>query len=445
MKNIFRTIPFLAALMLGAAGCQEKEVPVIPQTPVYPEREANTMVIYEANPRLFAETGCLDAVAGRLDQIQELGVNVLWLMPIHPVGEDSKSIGSPYCVKDFRAVNPTYGTVTDLKELVSSAHSKGMKVIIDWVANHTSWDNAWAAEHPEWYVRNEAGEIQSPEAWGDVAELNFEDSTMCDAMISAMKYWIEETDIDGYRFDHVDGVPSEFWSEALAQVRGVKEGLLMLAETSDPYYLTSGFDMLYGWDFKDKLSYMFNGKAKLSDLYASHTTEFAGLAPNQGRMRYSTNHDQASSNSPIAEYRGEAGSLAAFVIATYMGGTPLIYSSQEVGYTEKLPFTPTTVTIDWNSNPEYTAKMKAVMKAYKDTETLRAGSPALYQKGSVVAFSYAAGLLVMVNTSSSEVSVKMPLDHVGAAATDVISGKAETLETVRTFAPYEYKLWKTVE
>lgn len=445
MKNIFRKIPFLTALMLGAAGCQEKEVPVIPQTPVYPEREANTMVIYEANPRLFAETECLDAVAGRLDQIQELGVNVLWLMPIHPVGEDSKSIGSPYCVKDFKAVNPIYGTVTDLKELVSSAHSKGMKVIVDWVANHTSWDNAWAAEHPEWYVRNDAGEIQSPEAWGDVAELNFEDSTMCDAMISAMKYWIEETDIDGYRFDHVDGVPAEFWADALAEVRELKDGLLMLAETSDPYYLTSGFDMLYGWDFKDKLSYMFNGRAKLSDLYASHTTEFAGLAPDQSRMRYSTNHDQASSNSPIAEYRGEAGSLAAFVIATYMGGTPLIYSSQEVGYPEKLPFTPTVVTVDWNSNPEYMAKMKAVMKAYKESEPLRAGDPELYQKGSVVAFSYAGGLLVMANTSSAEVTVKMPLEMSGASAVDMISGVEETLADTREFGAFEYKIWKIAE
>lgn len=442
MKNIFKSLPLLAALAFGAAGCQEKEVTVIPQSPVYPDRDANTMVIYEVNPRLFAENAALDAVAARLDKIQDLGVNVLWLMPIHPVGTDEASIGSPYCVKDFKAIDETYGTLTDLKELVAKAHSMDMKVIIDWVANHTSWDNAWLSEHKDWYVQDEEGNVLSPEAWADVAELDFNNESMRAAMIAAMKYWITEADLDGFRFDHVDGVPQDFWTESLASLRSQKPELLMLAETSDPYYLTSGFDMLYGWNFKDNLVALFNGKGKLSELYASHTNEFNGLAPSQNRMRYSTNHDQASEASPIAEYKGKAGAMAAYVVAAYMGGSPLIYSSQEIGYESKIDFCKRDVIVDWNSDPDYTAEYVAVMKAYADSEPFRAGAQSLYQKGDVVSFFYEGGLLVMVNTSGEEIQVKMPLDHVGQTAVDMLSSESELIGDIRSFGAYEYKIWK---
>ena len=189
--------------------------------------------MYQVNPRNFAPENSFKAVDARLDAIKDLGANTVWFMPICEIGVE-KSVNSPYCVKDYTGINPEFGTLDDFKTLVAHAHDKGMTVIIDWVANHTSWDNQWIKDHPDWYTHDEEGEIIHPDgtSWNDVADLNFDNPDLCQAMIDAMKFWVEQVGVDGFRCDAADYVPFEFWKDCVAQLRATGHNLLMLAEGS---------------------------------------------------------------------------------------------------------------------------------------------------------------------------------------------------------------------
>lgn len=445
--NRFLKISLLAALIMGAAGCGEKQIPIINTDPddngntgVAP---GNEMVIYEANPKVFAASGAFKAMEDRLDEISDLGVNVLWIMPVQPIGSVN-SVGSPYCVKDYKAVNASYGTLSDLKSLVSKAHSMDMKVILDWIANHTSWDNAWIAEHPDWYTKDANGNIISPAGmgWNDVADLSYDSTAMRKEMIEAMKYWISEADIDGFRCDYTDGVPADFWTDAINAVRALKSDAIMLAESSDETFLDCGFDLLYGWSFQSKLADLFTGKTTVSKLYETHESEYIDLVDGKERMRFSTNHDKAmNESSPVTMYKGERGAMAAFVISAYMGGVPMIYSSQEIGYSKTLSFFATTV-MDWNSNPTYTEEYKKVMKAYTESAEARGGAMTLYNTGNLVTIYYDGGLFVTVNTTGEPVQVKTPMERAGDMAVDMIAGKQENIPSALSLDAYEYKIWK---
>ncbi len=187
------------------------------------------VVMYEVNLRAFSQTGDLAGVTARLDQIQSLGANVLWLMPIHPIGQDRSvgQLGSPYSVRDYGAVSSEYGSLSDLKTLVGAAHNRGMSVLMDWVANDTAWDNPWITAHPDWYTHNAQGQIISPAGtnWLDVADLDYSNTNMRAAMISQMQYWVTNAGIDGYRADAADFVPFDFWQQAIPAVRGVTSAL----------------------------------------------------------------------------------------------------------------------------------------------------------------------------------------------------------------------------
>ena len=435
----------LAALLFSAASCADAGIPVIDSN-----QEAgvssvgNTMVIYEANPKVFASSGAFNAMNARLYDIQDLGANVLWIMPLHPIGVKN-AVGSPYCVKDYKAVNPAYGTMDDFKALVQKAHSIDMKVIIDWVANHTSWDNVWIDEHPDWYTKNAAGNIISPEGmgWNDVADLNYDNKQMCSAMIAAMKFWVEEVGVDGFRCDYAEGVPADFWKEAIGAVRGIKKDAVMLAEAADVSLYRCGFDMLYGWNFQSKLADLYSGKIQVSQLYNCHTEEYSGLEAGKERMRFSTNHDKAMTDgSPLSMYKGEKGAMSAFVIAVYMGGVPMIYSSQEIGYPSKLNFFETNV-LDWNSNPSYTQEYQKVMSAYHQAASNRGCKPVLYNTGNVVSIYYENGLFVIVNTTGKSVQFKAPIERVGDNVVDMMTGKVETIKSAISLESYEYKIFKT--
>lgn len=437
----------LAALTLSAVGCGEKDIPTTGTDPdnngTTTVTPGNEMVIYEANPKVFASSGAIKAMEDRLDEIQDLGVNVLWIMPVHPIGSVN-SVGSPYCVKDFKAVNSSYGTLSDLKSLVNKAHSMGMKVILDWIANHTAWDNSWITEHPDWYTKDANGNIISPAGmgWNDVADLNFNSTAMRTEMIEAMKFWVAEAGIDGFRCDYAEGVPSDFWTDAIKAIRSVKKDAVMLAEAADSKLYDCGFDMLYGWDFQSRLADVFAGKRKVENLYDSHRNEYKGIADGKERMRFSTNHDKAmNESSPISMYKGERGAMAAFVIAAYMGGVPMIYSSQEIGYAKTLSFFTSTV-IDWNSNPSYTEEYQKVMKAYTETAPERGGNVTLYNTGNIVSIYYQGGLMVAVNTTGEPVQVKTPMERSGDKAVNMMTGKQESIPSALSLAAYEYKIWK---
>lgn len=410
-----------------------------------PTEVGNEIVLYEANPKVFARTNTLNAIAARLDQIQELGVNVLWLMPVYEQGVKN-AVGSPYCIKDYKKLNADYGTMDDLKSLVSKAHGKGMRVLFDWVANHTSWDNAWI-QNKSWYTQDASGNIISPEGmgWADVADLNYNQADMRAAMIEAMKYWVETADIDGYRCDYAEGVPDDFWKQAIKELKTIKgDELLMLAEGGKSSFYADGFDMVYGWSFTPKLQEVFADKASLSALYEVHKQEYQGIPAGKQRLRYTTNHDLSAEQSPLQAYKNERGAMAAFVLASMLDGTPLIYSSQEIGYPQSLSFF-TYQLMDWNSNTGYQSEYKQLMKAYKASATLRGGTLKTYETGKVASFYRAAGekgVLVMVNTSNEVQTIKTPIERAGNRVKNLLNNEVTTLPAAMTLQPYQYNIWE---
>ena len=246
MKPITTLLLALITLTLLYTGCKPKDHHATMVADEYVLASPSDVVMYQVNPRVFAPSNSLQAVISRLDTIQDLGVNVLWIMPIYPIGE-VKSKNSPYSVKDYKAVAPEYGTIDDLKQLVEECHNRGMGVILDWVANHTAWDNTWMAQHPEWYTHDQAGNIIYPPGtdWTDVADLNYDNVQMRDAMIDAMKFWVDSVGVDGFRCDVADQVPVDFWSDCIRTLRSAAapRALLMLAEGANPDNFTAGFDM----------------------------------------------------------------------------------------------------------------------------------------------------------------------------------------------------------
>ena len=208
--------------------------------------------------RDFSRSGDFRGVTRGLDRIQAVGANVVWLMPIYPVGIANRkgTLGSPYAVRDYLAVNPEFGTVADFKALVQAVHARGMKLILDWVPNHTAWDNVWVQQHPAFYVRDDSGALTVPRDdkgkltdWTDVAQLNYKNPEMRRAMIDAMRHWLVQFGIDGFRVDAAGFVPDDFWQEALPKLRAsVKRPILLLAEWGDVKMHRFGFDLTYAWD-----------------------------------------------------------------------------------------------------------------------------------------------------------------------------------------------------
>ena len=233
----------------------------------HPEWSKNS-VIYEVNVRQYTPEGTFAAFEKHLPELKKLGVDILWLMPINPIGVKNRkgSLGSYYSVKDYKAVNPEFGTEKDLKNLVSKAHEMGMHVIIDWVANHTAWDNVWVKPHPDFFTKDSSGNFVPPIAdWGDVIDLNYDNKELWKYMIDAMKYWITNCNIDGFRCDVAAMVPIDFWIEARKELTETKKDIFMLAE-ADESYLHRAFDMTYNWPLKDLMHEVSIGKKNADDL-----------------------------------------------------------------------------------------------------------------------------------------------------------------------------------
>ena len=296
--------------------------------------EVTDVVLYQVNPRVFAPSNSLKAVTARLDTIADLGVNMLWIMPIYPIGEE-KSKNSPYSVKDYKAIAPEFGTIKDLQELVEACHERGMGVILDWVANHTAWDNEWLKQHPDWYTHDSTGNIIFPGTdWTDVADLNYDNKDMRAAMIDAMRFWVDSVGVDGFRCDVADQVPVDFWREAITSLRVAANPrkLIMLAEGSNPENFVAGFDLNYAWEFMGAIAEVMKDGAKVGKLIEADKHEYADLTQDKYKLRFTTNHDEATKASPITLYGGPRASMAAFVATTMLHGGMLVYGSQEVVY-----------------------------------------------------------------------------------------------------------------
>ena len=403
--------------------------------------------LYEVNPLVFSTSRNLQGILPRLDSIKALGVNVVWLMPIYEMGVD-RSVGSPYCISDYFKVNPEYGTIDDLRELVDSAHAKGMAVMLDWVANHTSWDHSWMSDQSYYVVEN--GSVIHPPGtnWEDVAELNYANAEMRAEMISAMKYWILEANIDGYRCDYATGVPAWFWEEAIDSLRAIPgRELLLFAESNDLSLLNEGFDMAFSWNFYGALLDAFNG-GDARNLRTTHLGEFSTLASGKTMVRFVTNHDQhAWDDVPQDLLGGQNGAIAAFAAAAYMGGVPLIYNGQEKGLPYQLPFfIPTSVAINWSLNPTISKKYEKIMQVYAQEPALK--GPELldnYSTYSISAFTKANSsdtLLIAINTNGSAKSFTFPVEWQGKQLTDLITGQTAVSSTAISLNGFQYCVWK---
>jgi cyclomaltodextrinase len=307
-------------------------------TVVHPEWSKN-VAIYEANIRQYSKEGSFKKFEEHLPELKKMGVGIIWIMPINPIGEKNRkgSLGSYYAVRDYKAVNPEFGTAEDFKHLVDQIHAQGMKVIIDWVANHTSWDNPWATSHPEYYVKDDKGAFVPPVPdWHDVIKLDYKNPQTRAAMIDAMKYWVTDYDVDGFRCDVAAMVPTDFWNQARVELDKVKP-VFMLAEAFEPELQEKAFDMTYGWQFKDLFNDIAQGKKSVVDLDAYLNGEEKKYNPNSYRMLHTSNHDLNSWEGTEFDRLGDA-TETFLVLSNLIKGMPLVYSGQEAGNTKRLKF-----------------------------------------------------------------------------------------------------------
>jgi len=357
--------------LLIACGREEKEIRKPVSVVQHPQWSKN-VTIYELNIRQFSEEGTFKAVEQRLDEIADLGVGLIWLMPIHPIGEKNRkgTLGSPYSVKDYLAVNPEYGTEQDFRDLVHAIHAKGMYVIIDWVANHSAWDIGLTETHPEWFNRDDQGNFVPPNRdWSDVIDLNYDNLEMRRFMLDALKYWVREFDIDGYRCDVAELVPIDFWDQARRELDAIKP-VFMLAESEAAYMHNRAFDMTYSWELYRTMRAIYAGEKEAGSIDSLLLKEKKLYPENAYRMRFLTNHDENSWHGTVFELYGEG--LKAFaVLYSTLPGKPLLYSGQEAGMQKRLEFFEKDP-IDWSGGETWRPFYSRLFNLYQQ-------HPALYR------------------------------------------------------------------
>jgi len=375
-------------------------------------------VIYQVNVRQYSQAGTLAAVQADLPRLKALGVDILWLMPWQPIGRLHRkgTLGSYYSISDYTAVNPEFGTLADAKALVAEAHGQGLKVILDWVANHTAWDHPWAGAHKDWFKLNAKGEVYpvtfnegqaSEEHWDDVIALNYGSDGLRTAMIDAMKFWVREVGLDGFRCDVASLVPTDFWVRARRELDALKP-LFMLAESDAKELHTSGaFDMTYSWDLADEVfKKIGKGEAGAPLLKAWLKKQPAGYPAHAYRMRFTSNHDFNSWHGTDAELYGDA--WAALAVLTFtLPGMPLIYNGQEARLAKRLEFFEKDA-IAWNTYEltDFYRALIALKHGHKALAAGQYGAPVklLASTGDVVAFERRLGddvVRVAVNLSGT--------------------------------------------
>lgn len=429
--------------------------PITPPTPTGPQQygvpfvavpQTEQATIYEVNLRAQSSEGNLQGVISKLQHIKDLGTNVIWLMPIYEQGV-TNSVNSPYCIKDYTKVSPEYGTLSDLRSLTDQAHALGMAVIMDWVANHTSWDHPWISEHPEWYSQNANGQIIIPPGtnWNDVADLNFDQAAMRKAQIEAMKYWVLEANVDGYRCDYADGVPFDFWNDAISQLRALpNRDLLMLAEGTRSDHYQAGFDLTYGWNYYTALKNVWNGAAT-SILTTTHQLEYGNIPAGKGKVRFTTNHDESAWDaSPMSLFNGKNGAIAASVVNIFSGAVPLLYTGQEVGKTGTTPFFSNS-TINWTANQDMLVAYQKIYNIYNAHAAARSQAISAYQlSNDLICWKKTSGtssVLILVNVRNSAINVTLPPILAGNFI-NLMTNQNETVGTNFALTPYSYRIYQ---
>lgn len=344
MKHL---IFFAILIAVSLPGCRQPSGNPVTATRNAPHSPdwAYGAILYECHERQFSQEGSFNGIRKQLPRLKDLGINTLWLMPIHPIGKEKRkgSIGSPYSVIDYYAVNPDYGTPDDLKALVQEAHTLGLKVILDWVPNHTAWDAVWIQQHPEFYTRrngqmtdplNEKGE---PTGWDDVVDLDYNNQALRAEMIKAMQYWVRTLDIDGFRVDMAGLVPNDFWESVRPALDSIKP-LFMLAEWQDePAHFRSCFNANYGWKWKDVTKDIAAGKRTAPALDSLLNTLNSFYPAPYYQLYFTQNHDENSWSGSEPELYGPAADAFNVLMFTWQG-IPMLYNGQEDGLSKRLAF-----------------------------------------------------------------------------------------------------------
>lgn len=422
--------------------------------PAIPDWSKNSN-IYEVNLRQYTPEGTITAFQKHLPRLQEMGVDILWFMPVHPISEAKRKgpLGSYYAVSDYRAVNPQFGTTEAFRALVNDIHQRGMHIVIDWVPNHTGWDHVWLTDHPEYYTQDENGNVIDPinpetgESWGwtDVADLNYDNMDMRQAMIDDMLYWLEDMEIDGFRVDVAHGVPHDFWQQAIPYLQAANPELFMLAEAEIPALNNDSlYTMSYGWSFHHLLNEVAQEHKTPDQLDEWRKTEGAKWKAGW-LMHFITNHDENSWQGTVEERMGPAADAMAVLTFTY-DGMPLIYSGQEAGLNKRLEFFEKDP-IDWadfSKVPFYTKLLK-----------LKRDNPALWngiaggsfnklptsQDQAIYAYARAKeenAVIVVLNLSGETQETTIDLGSLAGNYTNVFANSTSVVETQ---LPVSLKAW----
>jgi glycosidase len=403
--------------------------------------------VYEVNVRQYTAEGTFSAFTKHLPRLKDMGVKILWLMPVTPISKKFRlgALGSYYACSSYTEVNPEFGTLDDLKELVQEAHQLEMKLIIDWVANHTGWDHHWTEENPDWYKKDENGNFKDFHGWTDVIDLNYESKEMRAAMIAAMEFWIKECDIDGFRCDMAHLVPLDFWKIARQHCDSLKP-LFWLAETEVPEY-HEVFDVSYAWEWmqvSEKIPKQLASIHHLKDVLKKYKEDYP---PGALKLFFTSNHDENSWNGTEYEKYGDGAKAFAVFCCTWYG-TPLIYSGQELPNFKRLKFFDKDQ-IEWHTNI-------VLHDFYKSLLELRSNNKALHKEGEIFELATGHGdkifaymlvkdhykILVLLNLSAEDkMQCNVTHEQLNGVYKNLSSGLEYTLHNTETF---ELQHWEHI-
>ena len=351
----------------------ESRLPTIPPDSVLRHPEwSRTSVLYQINVRQFTREGTFEAARAHLPRLQDLGVDVLWLMPIHPIGETNRkgTLGSPYSVRDYRAVNPEFGTEDDLRAFIGDAHARGMRVILDWVPNHTAWDNPLVTEHPDWYARDWKGDFRPTPwwDWSDIIDLDYGNPELWRWMADSLAYWVREFEIDGFRCDVAGMVPIGFWEFVRPELEAIRP-VFLLAEWESRDLHRASFDATYAWMWYRVMREIAHGRGTVAELYEYYSWQVKAWPRNAMRMTHVENHDRNAWDGNVFELFG--GALEPAIVLSMVGeGIPMMYNGQEVGNAKCLEF--------FEKDPIEWTDLHPIGELYRHLIALKRDTPALH-------------------------------------------------------------------
>jgi len=441
--SIFFLAAFYALIVPFSTHAQDKAYPAQYGKPFKGVPDRRDVMLYQVNTRAFSKTRDFAGVTARMDAIKDLGINVIYLMPIYPVGK-LKGANSPYATMNYDEVGKEFGTLDDLRKLVDEAHRRNIAVMLDIVANHTSWDHPWI-EKPGYYLRDSVGQIKYPETWKDVAQLDFRNQELRLSLIHSMKSWVYKANIDGFRCDYADGPPLDFWKQVNDSLKTIKtHKLLMLAEGSSPKYLSAGFDYFFGFNYFGNMKGIFNKNKSVKSIDALNERDYKDAKEGQAVVRYLTNHDvNGSDGTPLDLFGGKKGSMAAFVVTAYMKGIPMIYNGQEIGTPFRLTFPFTGKSVDWSlqeANGDVLSDYKKIVAFWNKSKTVRRGTMISYSSDDVCVFSKTLNgeqVLVLSNLRNKPIDYSLPVSLAGKWK-DAFNGSKANLDQVVKLEPYQY-------